>query len=45
LLYCPDGVIRRSEDGYRIDSKYCKGCGMCVAECPRSAMEMHEKIT
>lgn len=45
LLYCPDGVIRRSEDGYRIDVNYCKGCGMCVAECPRSAMEMHEKNT
>ncbi|MDR3539168.1 MAG: 2-oxoacid:acceptor oxidoreductase family protein [Acetobacteraceae bacterium] len=45
LLYCPDGVIRRSGDGYRIDVNYCKGCGMCVAECPRSAMEMHEKTT
>jgi NADPH-dependent glutamate synthase beta subunit-like oxidoreductase/ferredoxin len=43
LIYCPDGVITRSEDGYRIDADYCKGCGMCVAECPRSAMEMHEK--
>ena len=43
LLYCPDGVIRRAEGGYRIDANYCKGCGMCVAECPRSAMEMHEK--
>jgi 2-oxoacid:acceptor oxidoreductase gamma subunit (pyruvate/2-ketoisovalerate family) len=45
LLYCPDGVIHRTEDGYRIDANYCKGCGMCVAECPRNAMEMHEKIT
>lgn len=43
LLYCPDGVIYRSEYGYRIDANYCKGCGMCVAECPRSAMQMHEK--
>jgi ferredoxin len=43
LVYCPDGVIARSEDGYRIDAAYCKGCGMCVAECPRSAMEMHAK--
>ncbi len=43
LIYCPDGVISRSTDGYRIDGDYCKGCGMCVAECPRSAMEMHEK--
>ncbi len=43
LISCPDGVIVRSEDGYRIDGDYCKGCGMCVAECPRSAMEMQEK--
>ena len=43
LVYCPEGVISRSEDGYLIDAIYCKGCGMCVAECPRSAMEMHEK--
>ncbi|MBL8491301.1 MAG: FAD-dependent oxidoreductase, partial [Rhodocyclaceae bacterium] len=43
LVYCPDGVITRSGEGYAIDENYCKGCGMCVAECPRSAMEMHEK--
>jgi 2-oxoacid:acceptor oxidoreductase gamma subunit (pyruvate/2-ketoisovalerate family) len=44
LVYCPDGVICRSDDGYRIDQDHCKGCGMCVAECPRSAMEMIDKI-
>ncbi|WP_292937694.1 FAD-dependent oxidoreductase [Noviherbaspirillum sp.] len=43
LVYCPDGVIFRTEDGYRIDEEFCKGCGMCVAECPRSAMEMINK--
>jgi 2-oxoacid:acceptor oxidoreductase delta subunit (pyruvate/2-ketoisovalerate family) len=43
LIYCPDGVIRRSAEGYQVDADYCKGCGMCVAECPRWAMEMHEK--
>ncbi len=43
LVYCPDGVIARSAGGYRVDADYCKGCGMCVAECPRSAMEMVEK--
>ena len=43
LVYCPEGGIFRSADGYRIAADYCKGCGMCVAECPRSAMEMHEK--
>ena len=35
--------LARRETGYRIDGDYCKGCGMCVAECPRSAMEMQEK--
>ena len=43
LISCPDGVILRTEGGYRIDGDYCKGCGMCVAECPRSGMEMQEK--
>ncbi|MDH3455125.1 MAG: 4Fe-4S dicluster domain-containing protein, partial [Desulfuromonadales bacterium] len=43
LVYCPDGVIRRTEDGYRIDDAYCKGCGICVAECPRRAMDLHDK--
>ncbi|MBW1634811.1 MAG: 2-oxoacid:acceptor oxidoreductase family protein [Deltaproteobacteria bacterium] len=43
LVYCPDGVIYRTETGYRIDEAYCKGCGICVVECPRRAMEMHEK--
>ena len=43
LISCPDGVIVRTADGYRVEGDYCKGCGMCVAECPRSAMEMREK--
>jgi Pyruvate/2-oxoacid:ferredoxin oxidoreductase delta subunit len=40
LLYCPEGIIRRADAGYWIDLDHCKGCGMCVAECPRRAMEM-----
>jgi 2-oxoacid:acceptor oxidoreductase gamma subunit (pyruvate/2-ketoisovalerate family) len=43
LIVCPDGVIVRDEDSYRVDGDFCKGCGMCVAECPRNAMEMCEK--
>jgi len=43
LIFCPDGVIYRGEEGYRVDLEHCKGCGMCVAECPRCAMEMTEK--
>ncbi len=43
LISCPDGVIVRIADGYRVDGEYCKGCGMCVAECPRNAMTMQDK--
>jgi Pyruvate/2-oxoacid:ferredoxin oxidoreductase delta subunit len=32
-------------NGYEIDLDFCKGCGMCVAECPCGAIEMvPEKI-
>jgi 2-oxoacid:acceptor oxidoreductase delta subunit (pyruvate/2-ketoisovalerate family) len=40
---CPDNaVIKRGEPGelYEIDYDYCKGCGMCVAECPSGAIKM-----
>jgi len=40
LLACPEGIVRRVDHGYAIDERYCKGCGMCVAECPRRAMEI-----
>ncbi len=45
LVYCPDGVISRCDDGYRIDEEYCKGCGICVAECPRRAMDLNDKAS
>jgi 2-oxoacid:acceptor oxidoreductase delta subunit (pyruvate/2-ketoisovalerate family) len=40
---CPDNaVIKLGDPGslYEIDYDYCKGCGMCVAECPCGAIEM-----
>lgn len=42
LVFCPEGIIRRGSNGngYQVDLDYCKGCGLCVAECPRGAMEM-----
>jgi Pyruvate/2-oxoacid:ferredoxin oxidoreductase delta subunit len=40
VLSCPEGVVSRSGAGYAVDEAFCKGCGMCVAECPRRAMEM-----
>ena len=40
LVYCPEGVIRRADQNYVVDYTNCKGCGICVTECPRKAMEM-----
>ncbi|MFN8162193.1 MAG: NAD(P)-binding protein [Solirubrobacterales bacterium] len=44
---CPDNaVLKLSEaaaanlNGYEIDLDFCKGCGICVAECPCGAIEM-----
>jgi NADPH-dependent glutamate synthase beta subunit-like oxidoreductase len=45
-IYCPDVAISRNSNdewGYDIAMDYCKGCGICVHECPRSAMVMEEE--
>ncbi len=41
--YCPDLAIRRVDGGYTVLTDYCKGCGICVAECPTGSMAMHEE--
>ena len=44
-VFCPDISIWQKEDGfgYDIDYDHCKGCGICVEECPRAAMSMEEE--
>jgi NADPH-dependent glutamate synthase beta subunit-like oxidoreductase len=39
---CPDNAVLKVDEGhgYRIDLDYCKGCGICVSECPCGAIEM-----
>lgn len=40
---CPDNAISKtgvSEQPYLIDLDYCKGCGLCVSECPSGAIAM-----
>lgn len=38
--YCPDGAINVRDDGYpEIDYEHCKGCLVCVAQCPPHAIE------
>ncbi|MDI6753268.1 MAG: NAD(P)-binding protein [Thermodesulfobacteriota bacterium] len=44
-IYCPDvAILKQGEDGPNvIDYDHCKGCGICVEECPRDAMVMEEE--
>jgi len=39
---CPDNAIVKLGTGnrYRIDTDFCKGCGLCAAECPCGAIDM-----
>ncbi|MEI2700968.1 MAG: NAD(P)-binding protein [Baekduia sp.] len=40
---CPDNAVRKLGDGayeYEFDLDYCKGCGLCVAECPCGSIVM-----
>ncbi|KUJ85455.1 hypothetical protein AVO45_00170 [Ruegeria marisrubri] len=41
-FYCPDMAITKLENGYVVNSDYCKGCGLCVAECPTGSIHMRE---
>lgn len=44
---CPDNAVIKLGPGlrYEIDLDYCKGCGLCVSECPAGAIEMVPEIT
>jgi NADPH-dependent glutamate synthase beta subunit-like oxidoreductase len=41
---CPDNAVIKLEPGgayaYAFDLDYCKGCGLCMQECPCGAIEM-----
>jgi len=39
---CPDNAVHKLGQGlrYEFDYDYCKGCGLCAAECPCGAIDM-----
>jgi pyruvate ferredoxin oxidoreductase gamma subunit len=44
--FCPDGAIKVNDDGYpQIDLDHCKGCLVCVAQCPPHAIEAVPETT
>jgi NADPH-dependent glutamate synthase beta subunit-like oxidoreductase/ferredoxin len=42
-LYCPEIAVELKQNRRRILLDYCKGCGICVVECPRNAMTLTEE--
>mgnify|MGYP000916832803 CR=1 FL=1 len=49
VIVCPDLAVVRRPDvngapaGYTVLGDYCKGCGLCVRECPTGSMTMQEE--
>jgi len=45
FIYCPDLAIsaRPDKQAYDINYDYCKGCCICVEECPRGAISVEVK--
>ena len=39
---CPDNAVIKlgASNGFKFNYDYCKGCGICVSECPCGAIEM-----
>lgn len=42
-LFCPEACFIRGNQVVALDLDYCKGCGICVAECPRQALALVEE--
>ncbi len=44
-IFCPDLSVITDEGvvSYRINYDYCKGCGICLAECPRNALSLEKE--
>lgn len=40
VTYCPEGMLKRVGHRFEFDYSYCKGCGVCAAECPRNVIIM-----
>lgn len=39
VIFCPDFAVDKGEKDYAVREEYCKGCGICIQECPRGVLE------
>jgi Pyruvate/2-oxoacid:ferredoxin oxidoreductase delta subunit len=46
FYFCPDMAVTKNlaKEDYEILEQYCKGCGLCVEECPRGVLALKEEI-
>lgn len=47
LIFCPDVAVLRGpsdDEPFVFNYDYCKGCGICVSECPRHAISFEEEV-
>ncbi len=42
-VFCPDAAIARMNGTYEVNYDFCKGCGVCVEECPRNVISLVEE--
>ena len=44
---CPDNAVMKVDEGhgYAFRYDYCKGCGLCAAECPCGAIIMRPEVS
>jgi putative selenate reductase YgfK subunit len=42
-VFCPDAAIARTNGSYSVNYDFCKGCGVCAEECPRSVISLVEE--
>ncbi len=45
FMYCPEGTMKINDETKTVftDYDYCKGCGMCAANCPVKCIEMEKE--
>jgi NADPH-dependent glutamate synthase beta subunit-like oxidoreductase len=47
VVFCPDLAVKKDDNDpqhYRVLEQYCKGCGLCVIECPRGVVRPKAEV-